>query len=191
MAGMIYATTVQDLKRFNWGSPVTGMFARTQTFWSRIFQNTLDRLGPDSDDEDDDDERPVPEERRLHLAVLKPAADPAAPVKITLSTVDIQKAPLYLALSYAWGNSRKVTSYTREDGPPYEDTDTDSDAPLPPTVCLPQKQFSWMARSSPFARLSTARSKLYGSLKQRQQSRSTRSVPARPTCTGAQHGRFK
>jgi hypothetical protein len=88
MAGMIYATTVQDLKRFNWGSPVTRMFARTQIFSSRIFENVLDRLGPDSDDEDDDDEPPVPEERRWHMAVLKPAADPAAPIKITLSTVD-------------------------------------------------------------------------------------------------------
>jgi hypothetical protein len=144
MARMVYEVTLQDLKRFHWDSPVTQMYSRDQTHYTDIFKRKLERLGPDSDDEEgDEEEPPIPSERQLRLALLKPAVDPTAPVEVTTCVVDIEKAPSYLALSYAWGNSRKVISYTREDGPPYAD---EADTPTPTiatgTILLDGKELS-------------------------------------------------
>jgi hypothetical protein len=120
------------------------MYSRDQTHYTDIFKRKLERLGPDSDDEEgDEEEPPILSERQLRLALLKPAVDPTAPVEVTTCVVDIEKAPSYLALSYAWGNSRKVISYTREDGPPYAD---EADTPTPTiatgTILLDGKKLS-------------------------------------------------
>jgi hypothetical protein len=129
MARQIYNMTVMDLKRFNWDSPLTWMTKDSQTHFSDIFKRKLENLGPDSDDEQDSDEDaepPIPFQRRLKLVFLQPSVDFAARIECTTSVVDIAKAPAYKALSYAWGGSPKVISYSREDGPPYaaeEDND--------------------------------------------------------------------
>lgn len=122
MARQIYAMTVTDLKKFNWDSPFTQMRNSSHTHLSSIFKRKLENLGPDSDDEeesDEDVEPPIPIQRRLKLAFIQASTDFAARVECTTLVVDIAKAPTYKALSYAWGGSRKVISYTREDGPPY------------------------------------------------------------------------
>lgn len=122
MARMVYDMTIQDLKRFHWDSPTTEMHSRERDLFSGMFKRKVERLGPDSDEEgSDEEEPPIAAERRLQLAFLKPALDPNDPIECTTSFCDIAKAPPYRALSYAWGNSRKVISYTREDGSTYAD----------------------------------------------------------------------
>ena len=146
MARQIYAMTVADLKRFNWDSPVTLMRKSSYTYFSSIFKRKLENLGPDSDDEEDSDEDaepPIPLQRRLKLAFIQPSTDFTARVECTTLVVDIAKAPTYKALSYAWGGSRKVISYTREDGPPYApDEDNDNSNPTQDIVLVDGQETS-------------------------------------------------
>ena len=137
MARHMYELTIEDLKRFYWDSPMTKMQSRSHEFYSKIFKEKLERLGPDSDDEADSDEEPeayVPIERRLKLAYLKSATLLTARIECTTMVVDIDKAPPYKALSYAWDNTRKVISYTRDDGPPYADNGDEDDCTFPKEV---------------------------------------------------------
>ena len=132
MAKQIYEMTIQDLKRFNWDSPVTEMFSGSKNAFLDIFKRKLERLGLDSDDEesDEDSEPQIAIESRLQLITLKPSEDPSAPIECSKRVFDIAKAPPYKALSYAWGNSRKVISYTRKDGPPYADGEESDSVPV-------------------------------------------------------------
>jgi hypothetical protein len=140
MARMVFETTIQDLKRFGWDSPSTRMLQSSHTYYTGLFKKKLEGIGPDSDDESDeesDDEPPIPPERQLKLAVIEPSSDPDTPVRVTTNIFDIEKAPLYEALSYAWGDSRKVISYTRTDGPPYaESTGGGASAPVMVPILL-------------------------------------------------------
>ena len=134
MSRHMYKVTIEDLKRFNWDSPMTRLPKSRHKFFSEIHKRKLERLGPDSDDEADSDEEPeayVPIERRLKLAYLESATLLTARIKCTTLVVDIDKAPPYKALSHAWDSTRKVISYTRDDGPPYADNGDEGDSNFP------------------------------------------------------------
>ena len=101
MARHLYETTVQDMKRFNWGSPITKMRNSDHRYFSDIFKSKLEGLGSSSDDEDssEDDEPSIPVERRLKLIVIKPSEDPSATIECTVNVVDFKRPPTFKALS--------------------------------------------------------------------------------------------
>jgi hypothetical protein len=129
MAIHVYETTLFDMETLACDSPKTQLHSLEHEYFKSVFKRKLERLRANDSDEDDsydDSESTISPSKRFRLAHILPSPNISAPIQCTVLTIGFATAPPYESLSYVWGGSRMVISYTRSDGPIYEADDGDA-----------------------------------------------------------------